>query len=59
MLNRVFAMSTKEFDAIIDDCFLAGAARSMTRKYKDRVNPRADLIIAEILEKEGGDFKVA
>ena len=52
-------MSSREFDAIIDDCFLDGAARSMTRKYMDRVNPRADLIIAQILENDGRDINAS
>ena len=52
-------MHSREFEAIIDDCFLDGAASPMTRKYKDRVNPRADLIIAQILENEGRDLNAS
>ena len=49
-------MPSREFDAIIDDCFLDGAAMSLTRKYKDRVNSRAELIIAQILENDGREM---
>ncbi len=52
-------MSSLEVDVIIDDCFLDGAAKSMARKYKERVNPRADSIISEIFKKEGRDLKAA
>ncbi len=52
-------MPSREFDTIIDDCFLDGAARSMTKKYKERVNLRADSIITEFLENEGRDIKAA
>ncbi len=52
-------MSSTEFDVIIDDSFLDEAARSMSRKYKDRVNLRADSIITEILDKSHGDYKAA
>ncbi len=45
-------MSQAEFDAIIDDCFLDGAARSMKRKYEDRTNPRAAEIISEMFKRD-------
>ncbi len=45
-------MSYSTFDAIIDDCFLDGAARILTRKYTDRINLRAAKIIASALTQD-------
>ena len=50
-------MSQVEFDAIIDDCFLDGAARSITRKYENRTNLRATRIITETMEQERRDLR--
>ncbi|KGG16131.1 MULTISPECIES: hypothetical protein [unclassified Prochlorococcus] len=52
-------MSTTEFDAIIDDCFLDGAARSIGRKYQDRVNLRAVQIVSEMVDQDKSDIKAA
>ncbi len=48
-------MSSSAFDAIIDDCFLDGAAKSISRKYQDKTNVRAIQIIDEILSQEGSN----
>ena len=52
-------MSQAEFDAIIDDCFLDGAARLIARKYEDRTNPRAVKIIAEMMEQDKKNLRAA
>ncbi len=52
-------MSFQEFDAIIDDCFLYGAAIARTRKYEQRINFKAVKLISDILEKEETNFKAA
>ena len=48
-------MSQIEFDAIIDDCFLDGAARFIARKYEDKTNPRAVKIISEFWRQDKKD----
>ena len=57
-LTAFFLMSQSEFDAIIDDCFLDGAARFISRRYEDRTNLRAAQIISEITEQEKTDLKL-
>jgi len=51
-------MSQIEFDAIIDDCFLDGAARFIARKYEDKTNPRAVKIISDNLEAEKRKLRI-
>ena len=45
--NTLFFMSQRNFDPIIDDCFLDAGARVNARKYKNRINSRASQIISE------------
>ena len=50
-------MSSPEFDEIIDDCFLYGAAISRTRKYENRINLRAVKLIEEMPNDQKTGFK--
>ncbi|WP_269623412.1 hypothetical protein [Prochlorococcus marinus] len=52
-------MPVTDFDAIIDDYFLNGAARFIARKYEGRTNDRAVKIIDEINKKGDTEIKAA
>ncbi len=43
-----FFMAQDQFDVIIDDLFLDGAARVRAQKYHNKFNPTAIKIISEI-----------
>ncbi len=48
-------MSQREFDPIIDDCFLDTGAIVNARKYKSRVNIRAAEIISRLINSKDSD----
>ncbi len=57
--NCFLSMPQAEFDAIIDDCFLDGAARVRAKKYETRTNPRAARIILEMWKQEKTNIRAA
>ncbi len=42
-------MTQRQFDPIIDDCFLDAGARVNARKYKNRINIKAVQIISNLI----------
>ena len=50
-------MSQRNFDPIIDDCFLDAGARVNARKYKNRINARASKIISEQIPTKDSNSK--
>ena len=50
-------MSQREFDPIIDDCFLDAGARINARKYKHRINNRAAQIISQLIPLKDSTLK--
>ncbi len=52
-------MSQREFDAIIDDCFLDGAAQCLKRKYKDKNDLRLIKVFSRLIERNKGSLRQA
>ena len=50
-------MSQRNFDPIIDDCFLDSGARVNARKYKSRLNAKASQIISEYISSKDSNAK--
>jgi len=50
-------MSQRNFDPIIDDCFLDVGARVNARKYINRINVRASQVISEHSPTKNSNLK--